>query len=437
MRKLKLFGTLQIPGDKALSHRALIFASFSKGINHIEGLSPAQDCQNTANCMRQLGLEITAANGAGNKSYTSISINSPGIKHLSVPRGTLFVGNSGTTIRLISGLLAGQSFTSHFDGDESIRKRPMTRVLEHLETMGAQVNYNEEKGLAPFAISGGQLTGSEFTLKVSSAQVQTALLLAGLQANGRTTVHLPGIARDHTVRFFDYLGISFENNPVKEAYTSVSVEKLKEPVKPFQYRIPGDISSAAFFMVAAACLPGSKLLLTDIGINAGRNLVINVLKRMGADITLLNEHIIANEPIADIQISSSDRLMGTNIANEEVASGVDEIPVLALAGALCDGTFTVSGAEEMRHKESDRLKLITDNLKAAGADITESKDGFTIVGKKNIAGGSPWKTAMDHRLAMSGLIANLLFDNPLEIEETDSTAISYPTFARDLGSLVC
>ncbi len=441
MEKSKLIGSLQVPGDKSISHRALIFAAFSKGISYIEGLSPAQDCQSTANCLRQLGLEIKEINGKENKSSTCVSVNSPGIKHLNAPQNTLFVGNSGTTIRLMSGLMAGQSFTSHFDGDESIRKRPMARVLEHLEKMGAQISYNGEQGLAPFAITGGHIKGTEFKLKVASAQVQTALLLAGLQANGRTTIHLPGIARDHTTRMFDYIGIPFEkndepNNFSKGEYTSVSIEALTEPIGPYQYKVPADISSAAFFMVAAACLPGSKLLLTNIGINAGRTLAINVLKRMGADITLLNERIVAGEPIADIQVLGSEQLIGTELDAAEIASGVDEIPVLALAGTLCNGTFSVKGAEELRHKESDRLKLITNNLKAAGADIKELEDGFIITGKKNISGGSRWQRALDHRLAMSGLIANLLFNNPLKIEETASTVISYPNFAEDLKSLV-
>ncbi len=217
---------------------------------------------------------------------------------------------------------------------------------------------------------------------------------------------------------------------------AITVDALKEPVKPFQYKVPADISSAAFFMVAAACLPGSKIVLNGVGINAGRTLVIDVLKRMGAEITLLNERIVANEPIADIEIIGSDQLIGTEISGDEIASGVDEIPVLALAGALCKGSFIVKDASELRHKESDRLQLITDNLKAAGADITESNDGFTITGKKIIPGGSDWQTHLDHRLAMTGLVANLLFDNPLNIEEISSTSISYPNFASDLKSLL-
>lgn len=431
MNKSKLNGTIQVPGDKSISHRVLIFSSFCKGITEIEGLSPAQDCLSTANCLRELGLKIENRESHAKANHHSyITVESSGIKTLIAPKNNLFVGNSGTTIRLLSGLVSGQPFTCHFDGDESIRKRPMARVLEQLQKMGTQINYLANHGLAPFTIQGGNLQGADFQLKVASAQVQTALLLAGLQAEGKTTVHLPGNARDHTTRLFSHMNIPFESNN-----GTVTVEVLKNPVKPFKYKVPADISSAAFFMVAAACLPGSKLILTNVGINAGRTLIIDVLKRMGANITLLNTRVAAKEPIADIEIIGGERLKGTKIYGSEIASGVDEIPVLALAGALCEGNFVVADAEELRHKESDRLKLITDNLKAAGANLTESIDGFTIAGKKNIPGGSFWQTHLDHRLAMSGLVANLLFDQPLNIEETASTAISYPSFANDLNSL--
>ena len=400
MKKPKLIGNLEVPGDKSISHRVLIFASFCKGITEIQGLSPAQDCASTANCLKELGLKIhnRETTDPQGKRYSYVSIESSGIKSLTAPKNNLFVGNSGTTIRLLSGLTAGQSFTCQFDGDESIRRRPMARVLDQLKKMGAHINYIEKEGLAPFTIRGGKLEGNTFNLKVASAQVQTALLLAGLQADGKTTVHLPGTARDHTTRLFSHMGI-----PFKTENGSVTVKALNEPVKPFKYKVPADISSAAFFMVAAACLPGSKLILTNVGINTGRTLVIDVLKRMGANITLLNARVTADEPIADIEIIGEEQLNGTEISGDEIASGVDEIPILALAGSFCNGDFIVRDAEELRHKESDRLQLITNNLKLAGVDITESADGFTITGKTNIPGGSFWQTHLDHRLAMDRL----------------------------------
>ncbi len=428
MIKTKLIGKIAIPGDKAISHRALIFASFCKGTSVVSGMSPAQDCQSTADCMSKLGLQIKISNNDAKKNQTQVDIQSGGLKSLTAPKDILFAGNSGTTMRLMSGLLAGRPFSARVDGDHSLRKRPMSRVLDHLKTMGAQIKYLDAEGCAPFSITGGNLKGMHCNLKIASAQVQTALLLAGLQASGRTTVQLPSIVRDHTPNFFKHIGIPYE---MREENT-VSVVALEEPIKPFQYVVPGDISSAAFFMVAAACLPGSDLLLPNMGINKGRNLVIGVLKRMGADIELINERELAGEPIADIRVKGVDRLMGTEISGSDIARGVDEIPVLALAGALCDGTFLVKDADELRHKESDRLQLIVANLKAAGAQIEGREDGFVIEGKKSIAGGSTWTTALDHRLAMTGLIANLLFENPVQMEETASTAVSYPGFMEDL-----
>ncbi len=298
--------------------------------------------------------------------------------------------------------------------------------------MGAAITYANGQGQAPFTITGGKLEGTEFMVSVASAQVQTALLLAGLQAAGQTTVVLPGPARDHTERMFSYTGIPFKKN----GEHSLSVEKLAEPIKPFVYNVMGDISSAAFFMVAAACLPGSDLMLTNVGINDGRILVIDVLTRMGANIELVNKRQQSGEPVADIKIKGGERLKGINISGHDIARGVDEIPVLALAGSLCNGNFSVSDAQELRHKESDRLQLITANLKAAGAEIAESENGFVIAGKKQLTGGSFWQTALDHRLAMTGLVANLLCNEPLTIEETDSTAVSYPDFVKDLQSLI-
>ena len=371
MAKIKLVGNLEVPGDKAVSHRSLIFAAFGKGISRIENLSPAGDCLSTVHCLRQLGLDIVT-----DKSPVTVSAN--GIDKLNAPHNTLSAENSGTTIRMMAGLLAGRPFTSHLDGDGSLRKRPMARVLEHLKTMGADITYADGQGHAPFAITGGRLEGSEFKLPVASAQVQTALLLAGLQANGQTTVILPGPARDHTERMFNHTSIPYKKN----SEYSISVERLTEAIKPFTYKVMGDISSAAFFMVAAACLPGSDLLLTNVGINDGRILVIDVLTRMGANIELVNKREQCGEPVADIRIKGGERLKGVNISGTDIARGVDEIPVLALAGSLCNGNFSVSDAQELRHKESDRLQLITANLKTAGAEIAESEDGFVIAGQK-------------------------------------------------------
>lgn len=431
--KGKLEGSLAVPGDKSISHRALIFSALTRGVNKIHHLSPAEDCQSSMQCLNQLGLQFERIeNGAAAKISSSWLVTSPGLEELKPPTDTLYAGNSGTTIRLLSGLLAGRSFDSRFDGDASLRSRPMARVLDHLKSMGAAVSFEQQDGRAPFTIQGQKLSGRHFELKVASAQVETALLLAGLQAEGKTSIKLPTLARDHTVRMFRFIGVPFS----REKDGGTSVEALQQPVQPFEIQVPGDISSAAFFMVGAACLLGSNLLLEKVGISPGRTLVIDVLRRMGGNISLLNEREVCGEQIADIRIIGDKRLTGTVIESEEIAQGVDEIPILALAGAVCDGTLTVRGASELRHKESDRLALITQNFSAAGCQIEEFEDGFSIVGKLNIAGGSSWRTQLDHRLAMTGQVASLVFEKPLQLEETESAVISYPTFADALSLLI-
>lgn len=310
--RAKLQGTLAVPGDKSISHRALIFSALSKGKSSVHQLSPAEDCLSSMQCLTRLGLEFNRlSNGNGNSSWEMIS---PGLQGLKPPTETLYAGNSGTTIRLLSGLLAGQTFESTLDGDASLRGRPMARVLDHLKSMGARVKFVENEGRAPFSIEGKKLAGKHFELKVASAQVETALLLAGLQAEGKTSVKLPTLARDHTLRMFEHIGVPF----VREKDGSTSVEALKEPVGGFEIHVPGDISSAAFFLVGAACLPGSDILLKNVGVSPGRTLVIEILKRMGSAITLENERIVCGEQIADIHVVGGQRLKGTVISGEEL-----------------------------------------------------------------------------------------------------------------------
>jgi 3-phosphoshikimate 1-carboxyvinyltransferase len=458
MKTKSLKGTLSVPGDKSISHRALIFSSLVEGKVEIINCSPAADCASSADCLRLLGLTITnsgsqttAQTNISSSATSSITVQSPGLSGLKAPKAPLFTGNSGTTIRLLSGLLAGQPFTSILDGDASIRKRPMGRILKPLEEMGASVKYlaaderrvpiaytpaaagtvNNGSAHAPFELIGNELQGKTFSLNIASAQVQTAILLAGLQSKGQTVVSLPDPVRDHTTRMFRWLEIPFEST----GDTLLSVRRLTAKIKGKRIRVPADISSAAFMLVGAALCPGSKIILKDVGINEGRLLVTNVLKRMGADITFENERALGFEPVADIRLNFAGRLQGTTIAGSEVATGIDEIPILALCGALCQGTFIVKDAAELKHKESNRLTAIIDNLKRAGADIEGLADGFLIHGKESLKGGSLWQTFDDHRLAMAGMIAQLVCQDGLQLEETDSVKISYPTFSRDLNSL--
>lgn len=424
----RLTGTLRVPGDKSITHRALIFSALAKGECTVTGLSPAQDCANSARCLQQLGFEISSTGS------DALRIVSPGLTGFNAPERTLDAGNSGTTMRLLSGLLSGQQFKSVLDGDASLRSRPMGRVLNPLQEMGAQFVYLEEENCAPFAVIGAKLQGFDFDLKVASAQVQTALLLAGVQADGITVVRLPAAVRDHTTRMFSILGVPFEFVDGNE--NVVSVQRMDEPIAPYHAMVPADISSAAFFMVAAASLSGSDVTLPDLALNPGRDLVIEVLREMGADITVTPEGNSCGEVIGSIRVRGGDRLCGVTVGADRIARGVDEIPVLAVAGALCDGEFRVEGGEELRVKESDRIAAIVANLHAAGADVCEFEDGFAIRGNTVLVGDSDWSTFDDHRMAMSGMIASLIAQSPVRIDHPSCVAVSYPNFAADLNQLV-
>jgi len=425
-----LRGSLQVPGDKSITHRALIFSALTRGTSRIVGLSPAEDCNSTALCMRKLGVKI-ATDAKYSQMTRAVTVISPGLDQLTAPSTTLDCGNSGTTMRVMSGLVAGRPFKTRFDGDGSLRNRPMSRVLDPLSEMGMKSQYDDREGYAPFTIIGSKLKARIFRLTTASAQVQTALVLAGLQADAAMSISVPSTVRDHSYRLLKYMGAVIE-----QSGNHLALGPLTEPLPPFNMSVPADLSSAAFFMVAAACLPGSDITLKATGINPGRRLVINVLKEMGADIELEDEREASGEPIADIHIRGVKRLRGATIYSDDIASGIDEIPILALAGAMCDGLFIVRGAEELRHKESDRLAGITNNLRAAGVKIEDHEDGFQIEGTAKVPGGSPWETNDDHRLAMCGLIGSILFENELKVSETDSLKISYPNFQEHLQFLL-
>lgn len=424
----RLVGTLRVPGDKSITHRALIFSTLARGECTVAGLSPAQDCVNSAKCLEQIGLEIVSA-GSG-----ALSILSPGVDGLKAPQTTLDAGNSGTTMRLLAGLLSGRQFKSVLDGDSSLRSRPMGRVLSPLQEMGARFAYLQKDSFAPFEVLGASLHGFDFDLKVASAQVQTALLLAGLQADGITTVNLPAAVRDHTTRMFSTLGVPFEFKD--DNRNAVVVRRMDEPVAPFHVMVPADISSAAFFMVAAASLPGSDVTLPELVLNPGRDLVVEVLVEMGADITVAATGNSCGETIGSVRVRGGDRLRGVTISGDRIARGVDEIPALAVAGALCDGEFRVEGAEELRVKESDRIAAVVANLQSAGAAVCEFEDGFAIRGSAVLVGDSKWYTFDDHRMAMSGMIASLVAQSPVRVDHPSCVAVSYPNFAADLNRLV-
>lgn len=437
--KLFLSGSLEPPGDKSITHRALILSSFIKGEMSVEGALLSQDCLSTIRAVRTLGLKIKIS-GAGPSKRTNLLIRGGGIDSIALGKKPFLIeaANSGTTMRVLAGMLAGRSGTFKFDGDASLRKRDMTRVLEPLAAMGAQVQYHETPGKAPFTIQGGNLTGGDFALDVNSAQVSTALILAGLSAQGKTSVSTRDLIRDHTTRMMTHLRLPFEteNDGLK-----IIVETLQGDLRARDLQVPADISSAAFFIVATLLLPGSEVELLAVGVNPGRRLILDVLKAMGADVELSNERNYGLEPVADLKIKYSGELKGTTIASEKIASGVDELPILALAMAFADGTSVVRGAAELLQKESDRLRLICENLTMLGINIEQHPDGFTIHGsgpvKHPLNISALWKCDGDHRLAMTGHIAALVTGSDLQIENPESVDVSYPGFMIDLRELTC
>jgi len=434
-----------VPGDKSITHRALIFSALTSGVSHISGALGALDCLSTASCLRRLGLSVEPADlgdkpeGAAIKpaGRLELVVKSPGIRNLHFDSATtadplaLDAGNSGTTMRILSGLLAGLPGNFLLSGDASLNKRDMRRVLEPLADMGAEVTYRQNPGRAPFVIGGGKLHGRHFDLTIASAQVEAAILLAGLHAKGRTSVKMPAKVRDHTLKAFMHLGIAFENEGL-----TTSVDPLFREVVAKDFTVPGDISSAAFFLVAAAIVPGSSITVPAVGTNAGRGLVVDVLRRMGATITYTNERLVNFEPVCDIELTAPAELTATDIGSEEVPLGIDELPVLALAFALARGRSRVSGAAELKEKESNRLSAICKNLANQGVSVEELADGFMIEGARHLRGGGAWPTHDDHRLAMTGLVAQLVADEPIKIGEVNCVDISYPGFAADLDQLV-
>lgn len=423
-------GELKVPGDKSITHRALIFSAFVDGAVQIDNVSTAADCNSTAQCMRSLGLGIDERkNDCGTSTFL---VESSGIKGLKAPASVLDCGNSGTTIRILSGLVSGLPFESCLDGDQSIRKRTMSRIIKPLEKMGAKIE-TQVPGFAPLKINGGGLVGQKFELNVSSAQVQTCLLLAGLQAeNGETVVSTPDLVRDHTLRMFSHLQIPF----VQKGPNKYGVKKLNSSLPSTSIEVPADISSAAFFMVGAALSEGSDLVLQMVGLNPGRTMIVKALKMMGADIEIFNQNVVSGEPVGDIRVKSSKNLNAINLGGKDMPSGIDEIPILALGACFIEGETVFSGLEELRHKESDRLALIVNNLSRNGADVKESNDGISIKGKASIKGGADWYTKGDHRMAMTGKIASVLFENPVDIDDESCVAVSYPEFHKDLKNVL-
>lgn len=406
-----LRGRFRLPGDKSLSHRLAIFAALADGTSRFGNFSSAGDCRSTLDCLEGLGVRVdVAADGA-------LYITGGGPAALHAPAHPLDAGNSGSTLRMLAGVLAARPFTSVLDGDASLRGRPVERVAAPLRAMGARIATTA--GRPPVTIDGGSLVGIAHTLTIPSAQVKTAILLAGLQAKGQTMVTEPAPSRDHTERLLPCFGV-----PVWRTDLSVGVKGGARPT-PFDMDVPGDPSSAAFLVVAALIVPGSRLRLEGVLLNPSRITFLDVLRRMGGAIRIGVERG-EPEPVGWIEAETSP-LRGTDIAPADVASLIDELPILAVAGAAADGMFRVSGAEELRVKESDRIAAIADGLRAMGALVEERADGFVIEGGRRLSGAGV-RSWGDHRIAMALAVAALAAEGETVLDGADCAAVSFPEF---------
>lgn len=412
-----LKGTITIPSDKSISHRAVMFASLAKGKSVINNFSKGQDPHSSLEICRNLGVN------AEFQDETTLIIESDGV--LKSPFQNLDCGNSGTTMRLMTGILAGQNFNSVMVGDESLSKRPMKRVIEPLTLMGAKIDSID--GHAPLHITGQKLAAIDYNSPLASAQVKSCILLAGLNADGVTTVTEPYLSRNHTE-----LMLKFMNADIKIDGCSVSVSR--STLEPREISICGDISSAAYFIVAGLIVPNSDIILKNVGLNQTRTGILDVVKFMGGDVEILDKKNVSGEDVGDLRIRYSD-LTGCTIEDGIIPRLIDELPVIAVLATQARGTTIVRDAGDLRNKESDRIKAVVTELKKIGADIHETSDGFIINGKSQLTGGAELETYHDHRLAMSWYVAGLVCDNPLVIDGFEWAGISFPEFVGLFESL--
>jgi len=412
---------IQVPGDKSISHRAVFIAALSNGPCVIRGFLPSEDCMSTVSAVRALGVRIEQP------EPTTLVVH--GVrKQFTAPTADIDCGNSGTTMRLLAGILAAQPFKSRLIGDASLSKRPMKRIIDPLTEMGAKITAEGAKNSPPLVIEGAKPHPITYFMPVSSAQVKSAILLAGLFAKGKTSITEPNQSRDHTERMLSY----FLVRPQRDDLT-VSIVGEQTP-ESRDFTVPGDISSAAFWLVAAAAQPRSHLLVKDVGLNETRTGVLAVLLRMGAHVREIIEEVEEGEPHGSVEIQGA-HLKGTIIQGREIPNVIDEIPILAVAGALAQGTTIIADAKELRIKETDRLAAIATNLKAMGVDVTEQEDGLEIIGGAPLR-GARLQSFGDHRIAMAFAVAGLFAEGETIIEDVDCVATSYPNFYETLEHIM-
>lgn len=415
-------GEINVPGDKSISHRSIIFNSIADGTAHVTNFLSGEDCLSSIACMRALGVPIELDIVA-----RTVKVPGVGLRGLQEANNVLNCGNSGTTTRLLTGLLSGQNFLSVLTGDASLRSRPMRRVIGPLKQMGAQIWGRKEDTLAPLTIKGGRLKGINYALPVASAQLKSCLLLAGLYAEGETELSGLIASRDHTERMLTAM-----NAPLQVGQTEIIMRGPAEHLQALNLTVPGDISSAAFWLVAASVHPDADIILPNVGVNPTRTGIIDVLNEMGADITLLNIRQVASEPVADIQVRSS-RLVGSGIGGELIPRLVDEVPALAVAALFAQGKTRVSDATELRAKETDRIATLASEFNRLGVAVETFEDGLAVKGGQKLHGAT-LNSFGDHRLAMAWAILGLLLPpgESLEIEDWECANVSYPGFWQDL-----
>lgn len=413
-------GEISVPGDKSISHRSIIFGALAEGKTTVENFLMGEDCLSTIKCFRDMGVEIDI-------NKTNVTINGVGLYGLKKPINILDAGNSGTTIRILTGILAGQNFDSVIDGDSSLRKRPMTRVSEPLNNMGANIECSDMKYPPIYIKKSYKLKGIKYVQPTASAQVKSCLLMAGLYSDEFVEIIQPSISRDHTERMMKYFGI-----PIEIENKTVKIKKAPIFTGKYVY-VPGDISSAAFYMVAACIALESNVLIKNVGINPTRTGIIDVLIKMGGNISIENERVINEEPIGDIRVIGS-KLKGIEINGDIIPRIIDEIPIIALAAIFADGNTVISDAEELKIKESDRIEVVCSQLSILGADITPKDDGMVILGSKKLIGAKV-KSYADHRMAMMLTLAGNFASGKTIIDDVECIKVSNPDFFEILNSI--
>lgn len=419
-RTQSLQGILTVPGDKSISHRCIMLGALAEGTTEVHGFLQGADCLSSIACFEKMGVTI-------DNSGELVRIHGLGLHHLKSPSDILDVGNSGTTTRLMSGILAAQPFTSMIDGDASIRKRPMKRIMTPLAQMGASITSLEGNDCAPLRIEGRSLHGIHYQSPVASAQVKSAILLAGLYAEGETSVTEPYVSRNHTELMFEAFGV-----PIHCEGTTVTVQPVSSLLAQ-NISVPGDISSAAYFLVAGLITPNSCITIQNVGINPTRDGILEVCRAMGAKLTMENVKVSVGEPTSDITVSTSS-LHGTTIEGALIPKLIDELPIIAVLACFAEGTTVIKDAQELKVKESNRIDVMVTNLSAMGADIEATDDGMIIHGGKPLH-GAVIDSHLDHRIAMSFAIAGMNADGNTEILGADCVNISYPDFYSHLSSL--